>query len=303
LKKDFDVVKVRGLHMVFDKSVLNVRSTIFYNIKNFSKNFVRWRKFHNLMLEFKPDLCISDMEPIVPVLSFWYKVPLVSLDNQHRITNLKLDIPKKYYKDYLVTKAVIYSFVSRANAFIVTSFTNAKITKKNTFIVAPIIRKEVRKLKPKYGDKILVYLTRKNGDVLDVLKKIDEKFIVYGYNVRKRMKNLEFKTPDSFVNDLKNCKAVIATSGFTLMSEAIYLKKPYLALPLKGQFEQMLNSLFLKQAGYGEFSEDLKETEITSFLKNLFKYKSKLKKYKPDFNKLYKVLDRVLKKVEKKRND
>jgi UDP:flavonoid glycosyltransferase YjiC (YdhE family) len=39
-----------------------------------------------------------------------------------------------------------------------------------------------------------------------------------------------------YLEELKACKAIIATAGFTLMSEALYLKKPYLALPLKGQF-------------------------------------------------------------------
>lgn len=295
LKNKFDVFRVRGLHLYFIRGSLDMKKTAFVNSKNFSKNLGRFKKFHKLMNDFNPDLCISDMEPIVPILSFWYNRPLISFDNQHRITNLEIDVPKKYYKDYLFAKTVVNRFVSKADCFIVTSFANAKIKKKNTFIVSPIIREEVRRLKPKDGGKILVYLTKKDRSVINLLKKVDGKFVVYGYNVNKQDNNLEFKKRAEFLEDLKNCKAIIASSGFTLMSEALYLRKPYLALPLGGQFEQVLNSLFLKQAGFGDYSEKLTKEEVEEFFRNIPKYKKNLRKYRIDFDKLFNIFDKVLK--------
>ena len=35
------------------------------------------------------------------------------------------------------------------------------------------------------------------------------------------------------------------------MSEAVYLRKPMLALPLAGQFEQEMNARYLERLGYG----------------------------------------------------
>lgn len=131
------------------------------------------------------------------------------------------------------------------------------------------------------------------------MKRIDESFIVYGYNKKRRKGNLEFRTRESFLQDLRDCKAVIGTAGFTLMSEAIYLNKPYFALPLKGQFEQVLNALFLRKAGFGDYSENLDNREVEKFLGNLREYRKKLQKYRPDCDKLFKVLDRVLRKLEK----
>ncbi len=298
LKNKFRVFKVKGLHLVFEKSLLKKRKTIKYNLDNFPKNFWRWKKFHKLMKDFKPDLCISDMEPIVPILRNWYKLPLISIDNQHRLTNLEINIPKKYYSDYLLAKSVVESFVKRADYFIITSFSKNKIKKKNSFVVPPIIREKVKKIKPVVGDKILVYLTKKDKNILKVLNSIGEQFVVYGYNCNKRKANLEFKTREYFLKDLSDCKAIIATAGFTLISESIYLKKPYLALPLKGQFEQTLNALFLKENNFGDYTEDLTKEEIVNFLKNLKKYRTNLKKYNPDYNMLYKVLDKCLKKFE-----
>ena len=131
LKDKFDVFEVKGLHLIFEKSVLKKRKTIDYNLKHFSENFKRWREFHNLMKKFNPDLCISDMEPIVPILRNWYKKPLICFDNQHRITNLEINVPKKYYKDYLIAKEVTNTFVRKADYFIVTSFAEVPIKEKN----------------------------------------------------------------------------------------------------------------------------------------------------------------------------
>ncbi|MEA3515186.1 MAG: MJ1255/VC2487 family glycosyltransferase [Nanoarchaeota archaeon] len=291
---DFDVFEVSGMEMKFIRGKLQKGKTFAYNAKVLSDNLFQWHRFHKLMKEFKPDICISDMDIIVPILRFWYNKPLICIDNQHRITNLKLDVPKKYYKDYLLAKVVVNNFVARAEHFIITSFTEAEIKTKNTTIVPPVIRDEVKSLKPSYGSKIMVYLTRENQKVIDILKGFDEDFVIYGYNVNKKDNNLEFKKKDTFLDDLKNCKAVIATAGFTLMSEALYLKKAYLALPLEGQFEQVLNSLFLKNAGYGDYSDDPEKEDVAKFLNNLESYNKQLKDYKLDFDKLPEILKTVI---------
>jgi len=301
LKNKFKTFKVRGLHLFFEKSVLSMKKTIFNNLRHFTKNFLRWKKFYKLMQDFKPELCISDMEPIVPILRNWYKLPLICIDNQHRITNLDIEVPKKYYQDYLVAKSVVDSFVKKADYFLVLSFANVKINKKNTIIIPPLIREEVKKIKNKvkYENKILIYLTKKDSSILDELKNIRENFVVYGYDKKGKQENIGFKTKESFLQDLKDCKAIIATAGFTLMSEAIFLKKPYLALPLQGQFEQTLNALFLKKAGFGDYTENLTEKEIVYFLHKAEAYKKNLQTYKPDYNKLFRVLDKILKGFER----
>ncbi|MEK6906798.1 MAG: MJ1255/VC2487 family glycosyltransferase [Nanoarchaeota archaeon] len=299
LKNKFNVFKIKGLRIIFRKGILKKRKTILSNFKIFPKNILNIEKFDKLMNEFKPDLCISDMEPVVPILSFWYKIPLMSIDNQHRITNLKISVPKKYLKSYLIAKKVINTFVRKADFFIVVSFTKNKILKKKTFVVPPIIREDVRKLKPVYKDKILVYLTRKNREILNTLNKIDESFVVYGYDKDGKKGNLEFKTKKSFLEDLRECKAIIGSSGFSLMSEAIYLKKPYFAIPLKGQFEQVLNSLFLKKAGFGEYDEEINTKNIKLFLDNLDTYRKNLKRYNPNYNEMFDVLDKTLIKINK----
>ena len=59
----------------------------------------------------------------------------------------------------------------------------------------------------------------------------------------------------------------------------------------------MLNAMFIKRARFGEYSEKPKKEEIEHFLNNLKNYQKALKEYNPDYNKLFKVLDKLLKKV------
>lgn len=302
LKNRFKCFKVSGLHLIFKKSILQKRKTIDYNAKNFIKNFFRWKKFDNLMKEFNPDLCISDMEPIVPVLRNWYNKPLICFDNQHRLTHLNLEVPNNYLSDFLLARSIVETFVKRANYFVITSFSKNKIKKKhakNSFVVSPPIREDIKKIKSKTKDKgkILVYLTQKDKNRLNVLKEIDCNFIVYGYDKNKKIKNLEFRKREYFLEDLKNCKAIISTAGFTLISEAIYLKKPYFALPLKKQFEQTLNALLLKKAGFGDYCEDLTKEKLEDFLKNSGKCKKKLKNSRLNPDELFKVFDKILLKI------
>lgn len=246
------------------------------------------------------------MEPLVPIISFWRKLPLISIDVQHRLTNMRLHVPQKYKKDFLIARAVVNSCVSRANAFIVLSFKKEKKIKKKTYIVSPIFRREIIKLKQekkrlKDGDKILVYLTRPNKNLIKILKKLPEKFIVYGYDKEIKEGNLQFKKIGGhFLKDLAGCKAIIATAGFTLIAESLYLEKPYFAIPLKGPFEQTLNALFLKKSGLGEFSEEPTEKEILLFLKNLKKYKQKLRKHKMNPSEAIETLDKILSKKLKR---
>ena len=54
---------------------------------------------------------------------------------------------------------------------------------------------------------------------------------------------------DAFLQSLASSKAVLCNAGFELPSEAIYLKKKLLVVPIKGQYEQLCNAAALKEIG------------------------------------------------------
>jgi len=79
---------------------------------------------------------------------------------------------------------------------------------------------------------------------------------------------------------------VVANGGFTLMGEAVYLRKPMLSIPVGGQFEQVLNARYLEQMGYGLYSPSLTSDILKRFLLQLPFFEEKLAGYSQDGNKL-----------------
>ncbi|HKR97032.1 MAG TPA: glycosyltransferase family protein, partial [Candidatus Angelobacter sp.] len=106
-------------------------------------------------------------------------------------------------------------------------------------------------------------------------------FIAYGFGVEGQDGNILFKKPsmEGFLRDLANASAVIANAGFSLVSEALYLGKPYLAIPVSHQFEQTFNAYYVNKMGYGAFWEKLDKEKVESFLFNLPLYAEKLQSY------------------------
>jgi uncharacterized protein (TIGR00661 family) len=103
---------------------------------------------------------------------------------------------------------------------------------------------------------VLVYLTKPNPNLIEVLKSVNETFVVYCSNRVGEDQNIIHRAQGpGYLGDLGGCKAIVGTTGFSLIADSIYLKKPYYGVPLKKQFEQTYNAHFLGSSGLGEFSE------------------------------------------------
>src|SRR5262249_18227673 len=59
---------------------------------------------------------------------------------------------------------------------------------------------------------------------------------------------------------------VVAGSLKNLLSEAVYLHKPVLSVPVEKQFEQVLNALYIHQLGYGAYARRLDQDVLEAFL-------------------------------------
>jgi uncharacterized protein (TIGR00661 family) len=144
---------------------------------------------------------------------------------------------------------------------------------------------------------VLLYVTSPSPDLAQLLKQVRCKFVAYGFGHDGQDGNVLFKKPgmESFLADLAGCKAIIANAGFSLVSEALYLGKPYLAVPVQHQFEQIFNAYFLDKEGYGAFWEELTQKKIESFLFNLPAFQEKLASYeRHDNSMLLNKLDQLI---------
>jgi uncharacterized protein (TIGR00661 family) len=156
----------------------------------------------------------------------------------------------------MVARAVTVNMVPSANEYIVLTFFHPPIARRGTTLVPPIVRPEVAAAEPEYGDHLVVYASGAKREI-DALRSTGVRCLIYGMRGGPDEVvvdgNLEFRPPsnEGFVEALRTARGVVAGGGFSLMSEAVYLRKPLFCVPLRGQFEQLMNGRYLARLGYG----------------------------------------------------
>ncbi|HSS99207.1 MAG TPA: glycosyltransferase family protein, partial [Terriglobales bacterium] len=247
--------------------------------------------------DWKIQLVITDFEPLTCQVGRHKRLPIISIDNQHCLTNTDVSYPKQYRRDAAVAKLVTRAMVPHADAYLATSFFMPKVKKAGTFLFPPILRREILQAKPIAGEHVLVYVTSPAPSLAKLLSEIRGSFVAYGFGREGNEGNIVFKAPslNGFLKDLISCKAIIANAGFSLVTEALHLAKPYLAIPVKHQFEQIFNAYWLDKMGYGAYWEDLNKERVESFLYNIPRYAEKLAVYSRQGNQaLLKKVDALI---------
>jgi uncharacterized protein (TIGR00661 family) len=286
LSRDFEVTEIYGLRFAYVNNQVKYGKTVTKNLFTVPQARKSVTRLVQLVDEWCIDLVITDFEPLSCYVGHRKHLPVISIDNQHLLTNASVTYPKEYRKDATACKLVTRCMTPRANAYIVISIFEAPITKKNTFVFAPILRREVLEARPASGEEVLVYVTSPSADLATLLRGVRAKFVCYGFGREGQDGNLTFKKPsmDGFLGDLVGCKAVIANAGFSLVSEALHLGKPYLAIPVKHQFEQILNAYYVDTMRYGAFWPELNKERVESFLFNRQQYEAALASYPREGN-------------------
>ena len=157
--------------------------------------------------------------------------------------------------------------------YVVTSFYFPAPRRDRTTLVGPILRPEVLALEPSTSDHVLVYQTSTlDPELVAALHEVPhQRFIVYARDTVGSSRNVEVRAFDErrFLDDLASARAVICNGGYTLMSEALYLGKPVLSLPLRHQGEQELNAAYLEALGLGRSLRWLDSRAIAGFVTSL----------------------------------
>lgn len=278
-----NVFEIGVFNSVYEDNQIKNKKTFVKGLKENPENIklgykILYKQYHKI----KPCIIVSDFENYSNVLSNLLNIPLISIDNIHMITQTAIDYPSKHKIDMLKAKTVIKFYIYNPKIHILTSFFFPPVREgKNAVIYPPVLRKEILELNVENKGHVFVYQTSNcNYKLIEQLKQLNEKFIVYGFNEDGEDENVRFRSfnEDVFFDDLRTSKAIITNGGFTLISEAIYLKKPIFSIPVIGQFEQTLNGFYIEKLGFGEYHEDMSNEKIENFLKNLPKYEKNLAK-------------------------
>jgi uncharacterized protein (TIGR00661 family) len=116
--------------------------------------------------------------------------------------------------------------------------------------------------------------------LIALLKGRRRKFVIYGQGEKPPEGNLEFKntSEDDFLANLAACRYVVANGGLSLISEALYLGKPILCLPIQFLYEQFFNAYFLARNELGDyfFENGNPENPLNAFENLLDRYQANI---------------------------
>lgn len=278
----FGCLAINGLHIVSINNRVRPWRTLLTNLRHFGQALASLRRVHGEIRRFRPEVVITDFEPVTAWLARFHGLPLISLDNQHRMRYMSFDTPPGMHRERRLTQWVIRCMVPSPDVALATTFFRGPVSNPRTFLFPPILRKAVRDCRPVDGRHHLVYLTNHFDGLLTTLRGMhDQQFVIYGCDREADEGNLRFRrfSDRGFLQDLVAARSVIGTAGFTLIGEALYLGKPYLAFPMQGQFEQQLNAMFLEKQGLGMNAREGSEEVIRRFLDDLPVYRRALSRY------------------------
>jgi len=241
--------------------------------------------------EWRPDVVVTDFEPLSGIYARLSRTPLVCVDNIHMIDRCHHDrrITRGAAQDFELAKAVTRAMVPPAGDYIIPTFFRPPVVKGRTTLVPSILRQAILDSKPTRGEHLVVY-SGGGDDLIDALRDAPLPVHLYGMRDGDRVGTtdgaIEFRprSIDGFLEDLVTSRGVVTGGGFSLLSEAVYLGKPVLAMPLRGQFEQLMNARYLEHEGYGTCTLSIDAEDVNRFLAGLDGFHERLAGYAQDGN-------------------
>jgi uncharacterized protein (TIGR00661 family) len=252
--------------------------------------------------KFQPELVITDFDGFAYAVAKTARLPVISIGNIQMTARCTHDeaILHGVHLPYREARAFVRGKLPLAHRYLITTFFYPEIRAPRTTLVPPILRREIVDAQPEQGEHILAY-GRMAQSSIDALEATGVPCHLYG--ARDGLEEdivegaLTYKpfSNDGFVEDLRTCRGVVASAGFSLMSECVYLHKPMLAIPLAGQFEQIMNARYLERLGFGVAADAVDEAALERFLAHESEHVAALAAYEQDGNAVtFETVDRTI---------
>ncbi len=226
----------------------------------------------------KPDLVISDYEPLSAQYAYAYDAPFVTIDQQSKyLCGAFPEFPGQSYQDEIMRLGM---FFPKADARVACSFFQVDMgdNKYGVRIFPPTLKNEIVHLNRDEGNSVLMYISSQKAfvqgaeEVVPLCAARQEHFDIFVKDVP------ELDTPDNvtfythgdpfFYDALHRCKGIISTAGHTLLSEAMFLGIPVYAIPLP-VYEQHMNAHILEKHGFGMSRPKLERESLDEFLRKI----------------------------------
>jgi len=287
-----DVEEIWGTSFVLEHGTVNTWKTLTGNVRGGVHGVPEdWRRGAEIARSFAPDVVVTDFDGFTYLFAKTHRRPVLSVDNIQMVDRCKHDaeILSGIHVDYRTARAFVHGKLGRASHYVITTFFRPSLRKQRTTLVPSLLRPEILAARPERGDHLLVY-GRISETAIAALEASGVPCHVYGardgLTAEVRTRNLCYRpfANEAFIDDLRTARGVVGSAGYSLMSEAVYLRKPMLALPLAGQFEQEMNARYLERLGFGTGASALDEPALERFLAREPEHERALAGYEQDGN-------------------
>ena len=233
--------RLRGLGFIFGKSggVDLYRTVAQLDSRSF------YREVRRLPVE-EYDLVITDFEPVSAWACMLAKKHCVGLSNQ--VAALHANAPKPEETDS-VGKFILKSYSPTTARY------GLHFSRFDDTVFTPIIRKQVRGLEVSNQGHYTVYLPAHDDlKILNALATFGKiEWQVFSKHSRQAFRHgnvsIQPIQDEAFLKSVASSAGVLCAAGFGTPSEALYLRKKLLVVPMKNQFEQVCNAAVLRHMG------------------------------------------------------
>ena len=289
-----DVHRIWGFTLHYEGNAIRRIPTVFRNLRGAVGGWPRnVGAYFKLVASFRPDVVVSDFESFSYYFGKAHGIPVIDLDNIHVISKCRHspELLRGHEHDFGLIRSVVAAKLPRCFHYVIPTFFYPPVRTRRTTLVPPVLRPEILAARSERGQHLLVYQTATTNRALpETLKRLGMPARVYGLR-----RDLTEDVVDGsvtyrpfgearFIEDLRTARAVVAGGGFTLLSEAVYLHKPVLSVPVERQFEQVLTALYLQELGYGTHAHRLDQASLGAFLARIPERESALAAYRQDGN-------------------
>jgi uncharacterized protein (TIGR00661 family) len=205
------------------------------------------------------DFVVNDFEPVTAWAANNAGIPCVAISHQASFLSEKVPRPEK---KSLVAEQVMKHFAPS------TAAVGSHYLRYDDFIEPPIIRRHIRNLNPTLGNHITVYLPAFDHQTLcsifSQVKKTEWHIFSPDCEEAYTKGNVQVNPvgKETFLKSIEDCLGIVSACGFETTSEAMFLGKKLLTIPIKNQYEQLCNAAALKELGgqvVYEIDQDFKE--------------------------------------------
>lgn len=232
----------------------------------------------------KPDLVLSDYEPVSAQYGYAHGVEVVTIDQQSKFLtgSTPQSINGFNCEDEVMRLRMFFPQAKRlASSFFKVAERN------NVTIFPPVYRKSIQNIvREKNNKQFIIYLSSQRGfkqnleDIVNVVAKREEQFHIFSKDIYQGQlpSNVIIYShgTQDFEKLLATCSGVISTAGHNLLGECMYLNIPVYAMPLD-LYEQQLNASIIADFRYGINHNVVSEDKLDEFISKIDFYLMNIK--------------------------